>query len=176
MNPKNESPADITLEKSPSGTWNVSGAPRRAFAAWQRFWLVAGLLYMMMLTGGFYLVMPDQERIDRRMVQAVMEEVHRYDGMAFAGESPREIYLAARSAGYDAWITAVRSRYRIGNEGNSGFDKIQKNYQESVSSLPVKRAIGIVLCIIAWALPMSVLYAIGLLSERLKRGIRVVRG
>jgi len=176
MNPTSKSPADITLEKSPSGTWNVSGAPKRSFGAWQRLWLAAGVLYLLMLTGGFYLIMPDQERMDRRMVLAVMEEVRRYDGMAFAGDSPREVYLAARSAGYEAWITAVRSRYRIGSEGNAGFDSIRKNYQESVSSLPVKRAIGVVLCMIAWALPMSVLYVIGLLSERLKRGVRVIRG
>ena len=69
------------------------------------------------------------------MVFAVTEEVRRYDGMAFAGESPRKIFEIARARGYAAWIAQVRSKYQIGPENNDGFARIEKNYKEAVSDL-----------------------------------------
>lgn len=115
--------------------------------------------------------MPSQESIERRMVFSVTEELKRYDGMAFAGESPRKIFESACSQGYSAWITQVRAKYRIGNEGNPGFDKIETNYREAVADLPVKQAIGVLICFVIWVLPMGVLYAIGFAFERIKRGV-----
>lgn len=106
------------------------------------------------------------------MVLSVTEEVHRYDGMAFAGESPRTLFERARSLGYHAWIQQVRTTYRIGAEGNAGFDRIEKKYQEALSDLPTQQIIGILICSVAWLVPMSVFYAIGFVLEWIKRGTR----
>jgi hypothetical protein len=172
MIPKSESPIEVTLEKSSSGTWEASKSPKRKFRPWQRLWLVTGIIYLLMLAGSYYLLMPDQESIERRMVLSVTEEVCRYDGMAFAGESPRKIFEIARTQGYAAWIAAIRSRYHIGPEGNTGFEKIEHEYREAISTLPVKQALGVLLCIVAWLLPMTVLYAIGFVVDWIKRGAR----
>ena len=137
MIPMNESPIDVTLKKSPSGTWEAHGSPGRRLKPWQRLWIISGLIYLLMLAGSYYTLVPDRESIERRMVFSVTEEVRRYDGMAFAGESPRKIFENARREGYDSWIAATRIRYRIGPEGNAGFDRIGKNYHEALSGLPV---------------------------------------
>jgi hypothetical protein len=176
MNPKNNSPAEVTLEKSSSGIWTRSKAPKLLFRPWQRLWLVTGIIYLLMLAGSYYLLMPNQESIERKMVSSVIDEVHRYDGMAFAGESPRKIHEFARSQGYAAWITEVRSRYRIGPEGNAGFERIEKNYHEAVSDLPIKQTVGIFICVAAWLVPMAVLYAIGFVVDWIKRGTRGILG
>lgn len=175
MAPMNESPIDVTLKKSSSGTWEVPHSPRHRIKPWQRLWIVSGIVYLLMLAGSYYLLLPDREGLERRMVHSVAEEVRRYDGMAFAGESPRNIFENARRQGYATWIAAVRDRYRIGHEGNAGFDRIERNYQESLSALPVKRIFGVLLCIVAWLLPMAVLYAIGSVVEWIKRGARGIR-
>ena len=121
------------------------------------------------------MLIPDQESIERRMVLSVTEEVSRYDGLAFAGESPRKIFEIAREQGYAAWIAAIRSKYRIGPEGNKGFVRIEKEYREAISGLPMKQTLGILLCIVAWALPMALLYAIGFVVDWIERGARGIR-
>lgn len=173
---KNESPIDITLEKSPSGTWKTPTAPRLPFKPWQRLWFVTGIIYLLILAGSYHLLMPDQESIERQMVLSVTEEVKRYDGMAFAGEAPRTTFERARSEGYAAWVAEVRAKYRIGSEGNAGFDTIDRRYREALSDLPVKRTIGIFLCVAAWLVPMALLYAMGFVIDWIKRGARVTRG
>jgi len=175
MIPKSESPIEVALKKSSSGIWAVPKSPKRRLKSWQRLWLVTGIIYLLMLAGSYHLLMPDQERIERRMVLSVTEEVQRYDGMAFAGESPRKIFEAARSQGYPAWIASIRSKYRIGPEGNTGFDRIEKGYREAVSDLPVKRTLGVLVCVVAWTLPMAVLYAIGFVVDWIKRGANHIR-
>lgn len=176
MRSKNESPNHVTLEKTPSGTWKAPTAQRIKLKPWQRLWLVTGILYLLMLAGTYHLVAPDQESIERHMVVGVIEEVHRYDGMAFAGESPRKIFESARAQGYSAWIKQVRSTYRIGAEGNPGFDRIEKNYQEQLSDLPVKQSVGILICLVAWIVPMALLYAMGFVVDWIKRGARIIQG
>ena len=106
------------------------------------------------------------------MVFSVTEEVSRYDGMAFAGESPRKIFEIAQSQGYYSWIAQLRSKYRIGPEGNAGFDRIEKEYREAISDLPVKHTIGVVLCVVAWLVPITAFYVIGLVMDWIKRGVR----
>lgn len=167
---------EVNLEKTPSGTWKVPESPKRQFKPWQRLWIVTAIIYLLMLAGCYYVIMPNQESIERKMVFAVTEEVRRYDRMAFAGESPRNIFEIARSQGYSAWITKLRSRYQIGPEGNDGFDKIEKNFQKERSDLPVKHAIGLLVCLVAWLLPMAALYGAGFVLDWIKRGVRGIRG
>jgi hypothetical protein len=176
MNPKNAPPVEVILQKSAAGTWEAPGTPVRHFKPWQRLWFVTGIIYLLILAGSCFLLMPDRESIDRQMVFSVTEEVRRYDGMAFAGESPRKIFETARSQGYTAWIAQQRSRYHIGPEGNAGFDRIGNDYREAVSALPAKRALGIVLCIFAWLVPMAILYGMGLVVDWIKRGVRGIQG
>jgi len=109
------------------------------------------------------------------MVFSVTEEVKRYDGMAFAGESPRKIYEIARSQGYHAWITAIRSRYHIGPEGNTGFERIDQEYRAALSDLPMKRAFGLLFCAAFWLVPMAVLYSIGFVIDWIERGANEIR-
>lgn len=167
---------EVTLEKSPSGAWKVPESPKRQFKPWQRLWIATAIVYLLMLAGSYYLIMPNQESIERKMVFAVTEEVRRYDGMAFAGESPRQIFEIARSQGYAAWIAQIRSKYQIGPEANDGFDRIEKNYREAISDLPVKRTIGLLLCFAAWLVPMAALYAIGFVVDWIRWGARGIQG
>ena len=173
MPPKSNTTINVTLNKS-SGTWEVPEAPRRQFQPWQRLWLATGVIYLLLLASAFYMLVPNQERIERRMVFTVTEEVKRYDGMAFAGESPRRIFEIARSAGYSAWIASVRSRHRIGPEGNANFARVDREYREAISSLPAKQNFGVLICFIAWLIPMSAFYAIGAGVDWIKRGIRTI--
>lgn len=176
MIPTSKSPIDVHLNKSSSGIWKSPEPGKRHFKSWQRLWIVSGIIYLLMLAGSCYLLIPDQESIERRMVYSVTEEVRRYDGMAYAGESPRKIFEIARSEGYSDWIAHVRSRYRIGPEGNAGFEKIEKDYREAVSALPAKRMFGLLICIVAWIAPMAVLYAIGYVVDWIKRGAGEIQG
>jgi hypothetical protein len=172
MKPKQESPIEVTLDKSPSGIWSAApGSPRRTFQPWQRLWFVTGIVYLLMLAGSYYLLMPNQESIERRMVYSVTEELKRYDGMAFAGESPQMIFDSTRSQGYANWIAQVRTRYHIGNEGNAAFDRIESNYREAIADLPVKQKVGVLICIVVWLMPMGVLYAFGFIVDWIKRGV-----
>lgn len=171
----NESPSDITLKKSSTGTWEVPDSPRRRLKPWQRLWIVSGIIYLLMLAGSYFALMPDQEGIERRMIFSVTEEVRRFDGMAFAGESPRKIFESARRQGYESWISATRLKYSIGPEGNAGFERIEKVYQEALSDLPMKRTVGVLVCIFAWLFPMVFLYSIGSVVEWIKRGARGIR-
>ena len=170
MTKNTDSQFEVTLKKTSSGTWNVQGAPRRQLKPWQRLWLVTGIIYLLMLAGTYLLLMPNQEHIERQMVMSVTEEVRRFEGMAFVGESPQKVFDIARRQGYAAWIKQVRARYRIGPEGNAGFDRIERNYKEEVSGLPMKRISGLLLCIVAWLVPMAALYAMGLVVDWIKRG------
>ena len=176
MTSKNNISRDVTLEKSSNGTWTAPEPNKLQVKPWQRLWLVTGIAYLLLLAGSYFMLMPNQERIERKMVFSVTEEVRRYDGMAFAGESPRKVFKIARSQGYASWIESVRSMYRIGPEGNTGFDNIEKAYRDAISDLPSKRNLGVMICFVAWLMPMSVLYAIGLVIDWIKRGARVNRG
>jgi hypothetical protein len=175
MKPKNNAPADITLEQSSTGLWAVPAATRQRFKPWQRLWLAVATVYLLMLAGGYYMLMPDRDRIERQLVSAVTEEARRYDGMAFAGESPQKIMAAARSHGYTAWIAATRARYRIGVEGDAGFARIEADYRDAVSGLPMKRLLGVLACAAAWLAPMTLLYAIGSAVDWIKQKLRVFK-
>lgn len=117
-------------------------------------------------------MMPTREDAERRMVFAVTEEVRRYDGLAYAGESPRAIYERARSTGYDTWISQQRSKYRIGAEGDAAFSKIAMNYREDLGALPVRRLFIVLAGSVAWGAPMAVLYAVGAVLAWVRRGGR----
>lgn len=171
----NDSPDEVVLEKTAPDTWQAQAVPKRRLKSWQRLWIVAGVIYLLMLAGSYHLLMPDKESIERSMVWSVVEEVRRYDGMAFAGESPRKIFEIARSQGYTAWIAQVRRVHRIGVEGNAGFNRIDTNYREAISSLPIKRTVANSICVIAWVVPMAVLYTIGSVVDWVKRGARIIR-
>jgi len=165
MTPANDNNRhDVNLQQSASGTWEK--APRyKSLRPWQRLWIVTGVVYLLMLTGTYAVIMPDTERIEKDMVLAVMDEVKRYDGMAFAGASPRKIMEAARAQGYDTWISGARRQFHIGHEGDAGFARIDKEYRSALSGLPARRVKGILLCVVAWAVPMAFLYAMGLLGS-----------
>jgi len=176
MTTKSNSPIEVILEESPDGTWTLPESSKSQFKPWQRLWFVTGIIYLLLLAGTYYMLMPTQEKIERSMVFAVTEEVRRYEGLAFAGESPRKIFEIARSTGYATWIAQLRKNFRIGKEGNAGFDRIEKEYREELSSLPSKRIYGVFLCIIAWVAPMSFMYLSGLAIDWIKRGKGGVKG
>ena len=159
MPQKNTPPLEITLEKNASGIWNVPEAPKRQITSWQRLCLYAAGLYLLLLVGSCQLLLPTQESIQRRMVFTVTEEVKRFDGLAFAGESPRRIFEAARSQGFELWVTRTRAQYHIGPEGDAGFSRIDRDYRNAIANLPIKRAIGALFCSVAFLVPISVLYA-----------------
>src|SRR5689334_4813291 len=101
----------ITLNKNRSGSW---GLPEKAreLNAWQRLWVVAGVSYFLMVVATGCLLMPTRGRADRDMVFAVTEEVRKYEGLVFAGDSPEKIFETARSQGYSVWITGLRRKCR----------------------------------------------------------------
>jgi hypothetical protein len=164
MSSKKEPPIDVTLNES-TGTWEMPGRAGGNIKPWQRIWFVAGIVYLLALAGSYFMLAPNQERIERNMVFSVTEEVKRFDGLAFAGESPRVIFETARTEGFVLWIKNVRSRYRIGSEGNAGFDNVDKAYRDALADLPLQRKLGLMICFVAWMMPMSLLYAMGLLLD-----------
>jgi hypothetical protein len=170
----NKNPIDVTLNES-TGTWEMPGAAKRRIKPWQRLWFVSGIIYLLMLAGSYYMLMPTRQSIEQKMVFSVTEEVKRYDGMAFAGESPQMNYEIARSQGFVSWINQTRSIYRIGHEGDVGFARIEKSYSDAVTDLPMKRIVGILICIIAWVVPMAAFYAVGFVVDWIKRGMRGVK-
>ena len=167
---KSDNPRAVTLEKSPSGTWAVPAHSRRLVQPWQRLWFISAIVYLLALAGCYCMLMPSRQSIDRSMVFSITEEVKRYEGMAFAGESPAEIFAAAGSQGYAVWIATLRTKYRIGPEGNTGFTRVEKEYRDAISDLPAKRILGVILCFIAWIIPMTLFYAAGLVIDWIKRG------
>jgi hypothetical protein len=169
MKQKNDTPREVTLEKSPSGTWVVPGNTKRQVQPWQRLWFITGIIYLLALSGCYYMLMPNQQSIERRMVFSITEEVKRYEGMAFAGESPAMIFEAAGSHGYAVWIAKLRNKYRIGPEGDAGFERVDKEYRDAISDLPVQRIYGVIICFIAWMIPMTLLYAAGLVVDWIRR-------
>jgi len=171
-----KTPTEISLVKSSTGTWTAPQPVKHQLNAWQRLWLVTGAIYLLMLAGSFYLLVPDQEQIERQMIFSVTEEVKRFDGMAFAGESPRKIFAGARLHGYSTWIAQIRTRYQIGTAGNAGFGRIEKVYHDAISDLPVKRKLGLLSCFLAWMIPMSAFYAVGSGVDWIKRGNGAIQG
>jgi hypothetical protein len=153
----------------------VPGNPKGQIQPWQRLWFVAGVIWFLSLAGCYFMLMPNQQSIARKMVFSITEEVKRYEGMSFAGESPKKIFETAGSEGYAAWIAGVRIKYRIGSEGKTGFDRIEKEYRDALSDLPAKRNLGVMICFIAWMIPMSLLYAIGLIIDWIRRGTRAIK-
>ena len=170
-----DNPKEVTLEKSPSGTWVAPVKSQRQVQPWLRFWFNTGIIYLLALAGCFYVLMPNRQSIERKMVFSITEEVKRYEGMAFAGESPTKIFETARSQGYDVWITELRTKYRIGQEGDTGFTRVEKEYYDAISDLPAKRSLGVIICLITWMIPMTLLYATGLVVDWIRRGANTVK-
>ena len=172
MSSTNNSPTDVTLEKSSSGSWEPPKPRRYRFSAWQRLWLVTGITYLLIISGSYYLLMPNEESIERQMVFSVTEEVKRFSGLAFAGESPRKTFETARSQGVGSWISSTRAKYYIGHEGDPGFAKIENTYRTAIIDLPTKQTVGILICALIWLVPMALFYAVGFVVDWIKRGVR----
>ena len=162
---------DIDHQQPPSGIWkkNISS---KVPSIWQRFWIVTGIVYLLMLVPTYFVVIPDQMSIEMNMVLEVMDEVKRYDGMAFAGESPQQVMVSVHAQGYEKWIGATRIKFHIGHEGDAGFAKTDKDYRKAISDLPVKRVIGILICVVVWSIPMGLLYAVGFAVEWVLHGTK----
>ncbi|GFE62035.1 hypothetical protein [Geobacter sp. AOG2] len=160
---------NVILHKDRSGIW--SRAQRgHGLKSWQRLWLVTGVAYLLMLVAAGWLIMPERRQVDKAMVFAVTEEVRRYDGLAFVGDSPERIFESARTQGYGPWIAHVRKAYRIGREGDAGFDRIERAYRQDMEALATKRLkLSGWLCV-AWVVPMGCLYALGSLIGWVKQG------
>ena len=160
---------NITLDKNRSGTWSMPEEVK-SLKAWQRLWVVTCVIYLLLIGATGYVLMPTRERIERDMVFAVTEEVRKYEGLVFAGDSPEKIFETARSQGYPAWIAGLRKRYRIGAEGNTGFDRIENEYRRDIKDLPLKRLKLSARLSIAWLVPMGALYAMGWIVDWINRG------
>jgi hypothetical protein len=160
---------NVILHKDRSGIW--SRAQRgHGLKGWQRLWLVTGGTYLLMLAATGWLLMPERRQVDKAMVFAVTEEVRRYDGLAFVGDSPEKIFETARAQGYGPWIAHVRKAYRIGREGDAGFGRIEREYRQAMETLALRRLkLSGWLCV-AWVVPMGVLYAMGGLVGWIRQG------
>jgi len=160
---------NITLNKNRSGIW---GLPEKArdLKAWQRLWVATGIIYLLMVLAAGYVLMPTRGAIDRNMVFAVTEEVRKYEGLVFAGESPEKILESARSQGYSAWIAGLRKKLRIGKEGDAGFARIEREYRRDIESLPLKRLKLTAILWLAWVVPMAALYALGYMVDWVNQG------
>lgn len=160
---------NIILSKNSSGTWGLQEKVKR-LKAWQRLWVATGIIWLLLIVATGYVIMPTRERIDRDMVFAVTEEVRTHEGLVFAGESPERIFAAARAQGYAAWIAELRKRYRIGAEGNAGFDRIAREYRLRIDNLTRRRLRLTAGLYVAWLVPVAALYAMGLLVDWINRG------
>jgi hypothetical protein len=100
--------------------------------------------------------------------------------MIKAKETPPEISLEKSSTG--TWTAPhihkpqIRSRYRIGSDGNAGFNRVERIYRASISDLLEKRKLGMLICILAWIIPMSAFYAAGSGLDWIKRGASGIKG
>jgi len=161
---------NVTLHKKKrSGIW--SRAERcHDLKSWQRLWLVTGVTYLLMLVATGWLLMPERRQVDKAMVLTITEEVRRYDGLAFVGDSPEKIFEIARAQGYDRWIAHVRKVYGIGREGDAGFGRIERDYRQAMETLTSRRLKLSVWLLAAWAAPMGLLYVMGGLVGWIKRG------
>jgi hypothetical protein len=160
---------NVILHKNGSGIWSRTQSGH-GLKSWQRLCLVAGVTYLLMLVATGWLLMPERRQVDKAMVFAVTEEVRRYDGLAFVGDSPEKIFEAARSRGYAPWIARIRKAYRIGKEGDDGFGRIERDYRQAIETLTMKRLkLSGRLCI-AWVVPMGLLYAAGGLIGWIRQG------
>jgi hypothetical protein len=162
---------NVILTKDPSGTWERRKLPRLSeLEGWQRLWVVTAAIYLLLLMVTGYVLMPDRKEIEKAMVFEVTEEVRRYDGLAFVGESPQGIFEAARKEGYANWISHVREKYRIGASGNAGFDRIDRKYHQALATLASRWMTMGVWLVIAWTVPMAVLYAMGYVVQWVEKG------
>ena len=160
---------NVVLHKNGSGIWSRAQSGH-GLKSWQRLWLVTGVTYLLMLVATGWLLMPERRQVDKAMVFAVTEEVRRYDGLAFVGDSPEKIFEAARTRGYAPWIARIRKAYRIGKEGDDGFGRIERDYRQALETLSTKRLkLSGRLCV-AWVVPMGLLYAAGGLIGWIKQG------
>jgi hypothetical protein len=160
---------NIVLHKNSSGFWSRAQSGH-GLKSWQRVWLVTGITYLLMLVATGWLLMPERRQVDKAMVFAVTEEVRRYDGLAFVGDSPEKIFEAARTQGYALWIARIRKTYSIGKVGDDGFGKIERDHRQAIETLATKRLkLSGRLCI-AWVVPMGLLYAAGGLIDWIKQG------
>lgn len=162
---------NITLTRNSSGTWGVPGR-LNGLKAWQRLWVVSGVVYLLLIFATGWLLMPTRDRIEREMVFAVTEEVSKYEGLVFAGDSPEKVFETARAQGYPKWIAGLRKRYRIGAEGNAGFDRIERGYRREIDNMAFRRLKLSTGLAIAWLLPMAALYAMGYVVDWINRGKR----
>ena len=160
---------NITLNKNRSGIWSLP-EKARDLKAWQRLWVAAGIIYFLMVLAAGYVLMPTRGAIDRNMVFAVTEEVRKYEGLVFAGNSPEKILESARSQGYSAWIAGLRKKFRIGKEGDAGFARIEREYRQDIESLPLKRLKLSAMLWLAWVVPMAALYAMGYMVDWVNQG------
>ena len=160
---------NVVLHKNGSGMWSRAQSGQ-GLKSWQRLWLVTGVTYLFMLVATGWLLIPERRQVDKAMVFAVTEEVRRYDGLAFVGDSPEKIFEAARTQGYAPWIARIRKAYSIGKEGDDGFGRIERDYRQTLETLSTKRLkLSGWLCV-AWVVPMGVLYAAGGLIGWIKQG------
>jgi len=160
---------NITLNRNRSGTWGLP-EKMKGLKAWQRLCVVSGITYLLLIFATGWLLMPTRDRIEREMVFAVTEEVSRYEGLVFAGDSPEKVFENARAQGYPKWIAGLRKRYRIGAEGNAGFDRIEKGYRREIDNLALQRLRLSAWLLAAWLLPMAALYAMGCAVDWINRG------
>lgn len=160
---------NVILHKNGSGIWSRTQSGH-GLKSWQRLWLVAGVTYLLMLVATGWLLMPERRQVDKAMVFSVTEEVRRYDGLAFVGDSPEKIFEAAQSLGYAPWIARIRKAYRIGKEGDDGFGRIERDYRQAIETLTMKRLKLSGLLFIAWVVPMGLLYAAGGLIGWIRQG------
>jgi len=160
---------NVILDKKTAGIRSLAHIGR-GLKSWQRLWLVTGGIYLLMVVAAGLLLMPERRQVDKAMVFAITEEVRKYDGLAFVGDSPERIFQAARSQGFAPWIARIRKTYRIGREGDDGFGRIEKDYRQAVESLTTQRLKLLVWLCVAWVVPMGLLYAAGGLIGWIRQG------
>lgn len=136
----------------------------------KRLWLVTAVVYLALVVVAGIFLMPNRQQAERALVFAVIEEVRKYDGLAFVAESPSGIYAAARRKGLDHWVAEMRKKHRIGTEADPAFARMREKYQGDLGSLGERQLKLLVLLALAWAGPLAALFAAVRVMEWINRG------
>jgi len=145
--------------------------PRR-LNGWQRLWVILSALYLIGVIAVAMTLLPKQESLDDSRVyesiSAVVTHIEKTE-KASVSEGPYTI----RSKHYsDLSNEQVIDRLHSKWNGQVDFTKIEKDYKDKTSALPMERAKVGGFALLAWLIPVATVYVLGLAIGWIIRGFR----
>ena len=133
---------------------------------WQRLWVVLSIIYFVIVVGFTFLLWSTESEIENSWVYSLIDKTKDPNDHSY------EIRDAYKDISDKELIRRINAKYSSNKDYKEILNTINLKYQSEVQSLWKKQFRAIAIALMAWLLPIAIVYLLGLCFGWIYKGFK----